>query len=102
MIGYSERAVFSARSAEVYRAARALVSRVVSHLDREGREIRCHELARAVAKHLVRQGYELLVVDGVLGVCRSHLDRAVTNSRSSTSTRPVDCPSCNWSTTARS
>jgi hypothetical protein len=71
MIGYSERAAFSARSAEVYRAARALVSRVVSHLDREGREIRCHELARAVAKHLVRQGYELLVVDGVLG-CADH------------------------------
>jgi len=66
VIGWTERAVFSPRHAEAYRLARALVGRVSSHLDREGREVRCHELARAVVHYLGIQEIEARVVDGVL------------------------------------
>jgi hypothetical protein len=58
--------VFSARDAEVFRLARALISRVPSHLDRDGREIRCHELARAVCAHLVARDLVAEVIDGDL------------------------------------
>ena len=66
VIGYASREVFSPDAAWVFRYARSLVSRVSSHLDAGGREIRCHELARAVACCLRVQGVDLQVVDGAL------------------------------------
>ncbi len=66
MIGYAERVWVPARTAEVFRYARSLVARVPSHLDPEGREVRCHELARAVARCLAGQRVAHQVVDGLL------------------------------------
>ena len=49
MKSYSERNVFEALAVETYEQAADLVARLPSHLDGEGRELRCHEIARALA-----------------------------------------------------
>jgi hypothetical protein len=68
VIGYAERCVFSSRQQEAYRLARALVGRLVdSYVAPPRRSVRCHELARAVARRLVDAGHEARVVDGHLG-----------------------------------
>jgi hypothetical protein len=64
MIGYSERNYFSSPSVAAYRQACALVDRVSSHTSSDGCELRCYELARAVAQHLVMSGFTAEVVDG--------------------------------------
>lgn len=69
MIGYAERACLASAHLEAYRAARAFVGRVSSHLSPAGEEIRCHELARAVVRCLrpaVPARLSLRVVDGSL------------------------------------
>ncbi len=48
MRGYSERTVFEPKHVVLLELATELVQKIASHLDHEGREIRCHELARAL------------------------------------------------------
>ncbi len=66
MTGYSLREVFSPGAVRAFRLAEELVARVASHADSCGREIRCHELARAVACHFRVLGVDRRVVDGLL------------------------------------
>lgn len=65
MIGYAERHHLSPVLVAVYRRACTLVERV-SHTARDGSEVRCHELARAVAHRLAVGGSAAEVVDGSL------------------------------------
>jgi len=65
LIGYAERYCLSPGAVESYRHACVLVDRV-SHEDRDGYEVRCHELSRAVARQLAAIGTKVEVVDGAL------------------------------------
>lgn len=71
MISYAQRQI-NAEFLKVYGLSLARVAKVPSHLDESGREIRCHELARAVARELLRRASlgtpSIRVVDGRLGV----------------------------------
>lgn len=67
MIGYAERHCLSSCAVEAYRRACTLVDRVENHATIDGHEIRCHELARAVARWLTTDGFVVEVVDGQLG-----------------------------------
>ncbi len=64
---FVERVFFSDSDIESHRLACGFVRRLPSHLDRGGREIRCHEVARAVARRFAALGREVVVVDGQLG-----------------------------------
>lgn len=67
MISYSKRKVFSDRELDLWRRARVLVSAVDLGLpELEGKELRCHELARVVGRIL-----DLAVIDGHYG-CIEH------------------------------
>lgn len=70
MISYVQRQI-AAEFLRAHELALALVARVPNHLDERGREIRCHELARAVARELLRRAGlgtpGIRVVDGRLG-----------------------------------
>lgn len=65
MIGYAERCCLLPEAVGAYRRACALVDRV-PHVDRDGGEVRCHELSRAVARQLTMIGTKVEVVDGSL------------------------------------
>jgi hypothetical protein len=65
LIGYAERCCLLPGAVEAYRRACVLVDRV-SHVDRAGNEVRCHELSRAVAHQLTAIGTKVEVVDGSL------------------------------------
>ena len=59
MISYSEREVFTPEAVRIWKLATRMVESVLNHVDAEGRELRCHELARALGQLL-----KLQVVDG--------------------------------------
>jgi hypothetical protein len=61
---YAARAVFSTEAVNLWNRASRMVDRLPKHMDRHGREIRCHELARALGRIL-----ELPVVDGATVGC---------------------------------
>ena len=75
MIGYAERYCLLPGAVEAYRHACVLVDRV-SHEDRDGYEVRCHELSRAVARQLTAIGIKVEVVDGSLWWANHKLDLA--------------------------
>ena len=71
MLGYAQRQL-DAGLLEAHALASALVAGIPSHLDSLGREIRCHEFARAVARELDRRAGpgvpNVHVIDGCLGI----------------------------------
>ena len=68
MISYAERHRFSSKAVALWESASALVE-LLPHTDEQGREVRCHEVARVLGKVL-----NLEVVDGAsVGVDHSWL-----------------------------
>jgi len=63
MKSYAERTVFSAAHLEAWRRATVLVACLG---DDWGDELRCHELSRAVAHVLVKEGASCVVRDGLI------------------------------------
>lgn len=69
MKGYSERHHFDERALQIWERATKLVESIPTHLDAMGREIRCHEVARALGNV-----FGLEVADGcTIGVDHSWL-----------------------------
>ena len=63
MRSYSERVRFTKRERKILSSAGLAVAMLPTNLDPSGEEIRCHELARAIARQL-----NLRVVDGMYGL----------------------------------
>lgn len=59
MLSYSEREVFTPEAVRIWKLAVRMVDQLSEYRDSEGRELRCHEIARALGELL-----KLQVVDG--------------------------------------
>lgn len=66
MISYAEREIFNDEELATWCDAVDAIKRIGSHW---GNELRCHELTRAMARHLVILGRNVEVFDGQLYAC---------------------------------